>query len=67
MSEYIAPLQDMRFVMQELAGLEQVVSLPGCEEASADVVDAILHEAARFSGEVLSPLNRVGDRDGAKW
>ena len=37
MSEYIAPLQDMRFVMQELAGLEQVVSLPGCEEASADV------------------------------
>ena len=67
MSEYIAPLQDMRFVMQELAGLEQVVSLPGCEEASPDVVDAILHEAARFSGEVLSPLNRVGDRDGAKW
>jgi 3-(methylthio)propanoyl-CoA dehydrogenase len=67
MSEYIAPLQDMRFVMQELAGLEQVVSLPGCEEASADVVDAILNEAARFSGEVLSPLNRVGDRDGAKW
>ena len=67
MSEYIAPLQDMRFVMQELAGLEQVVSLPGCEEASADVVDAILEEAARFAGEVLSPLNRVGDTNGAKW
>jgi len=67
MSEYLAPLKDMRFVMQELAGLEQVVSLPGCEEATPDVVDAILEEAARFSGEVLSPLNRVGDRDGAKW
>ncbi|MBU1365493.1 MAG: acyl-CoA dehydrogenase [Gammaproteobacteria bacterium] len=67
MSEYQAPLKEMRFVMQELAGLEQVVSLPGFEEASPDVVDAILEEAARFSGEVLSPLNRVGDRDGAKW
>jgi len=67
MSEYIAPLRDMRFVMQELAGLDQVVSLPGCEEASPDVVDAILEEAARFAGEVLSPLNRVGDTDGAKW
>jgi alkylation response protein AidB-like acyl-CoA dehydrogenase len=67
MSEYIAPLKEMRFVMQELAGLDQVISLPGCEEASPDVIDAILEEAARFSGEVLSPLNRVGDRDGAKW
>ena len=67
MSEYLAPLKEMRFVMQELADLDQVVSLPGCEEASPDVVDAILEEAARFSGEVLSPLNRVGDRDGAKW
>ena len=67
MSEYSAPLKDIRFVMQELAGLDQVVALPGCEEASADVVDAILDEAARFAGEVLSPLNRVGDKDGAKW
>jgi alkylation response protein AidB-like acyl-CoA dehydrogenase len=67
MSEYFAPLKEMRFVMQELAGLEQVVSLPGCEEASPDVVDAILDEAGRFSSEVLSPLNAVGDRDGAKW
>lgn len=67
MSEYVAPLRDMRFVMQELAGLDQVVSLPGCEEASSDVVDAILEEAARFAGEVLSPLNRVGDTGGAKW
>ncbi len=67
MSEYVAPLKDMRFVMQNLAGLDQVVALPGCEEASPDVVDAILDEAARFAGEVLSPLNRIGDRDGARW
>ena len=67
MSEYVAPLKDIRFVMQELAGLDQVVALPGCEEASPDVIDAILDEAAKFAGAVLSPLNRVGDRDGAKW
>jgi len=53
--------------MQELAGLDQVVSLPGYQEAAPDVVDAILEEAAKFSGEVLSPLNRVGDTDGARW
>lgn len=67
MTEYVAPLKDIRFAMQELAGLAQVVGLPACEEASADVVDAILEEAAKFAGEVLSPLNRIGDRDGAKW
>ncbi len=67
MSEYVAPLKDMRFAMQELAGLAQVIALPGNEEASPDVVDAILEEAARFAGEVLSPLNRVGDTNGAKW
>ena len=67
MSEYIAQLKDIRFVMQELAGLDQIVTLPGCEEASSDVIDAILDEAAKFAGAVLSPLNRVGDRDGAKW
>ena len=67
MSEYVAPLKDMRFVMQELAGLDQVVSLPGCEEASPDVVDAILEEAAKFANGVLSPLNRVGDTNGAQW
>jgi alkylation response protein AidB-like acyl-CoA dehydrogenase len=67
MSEYLAPLKDIRFVMQDLAGLDQVASLPGFEEATPDVVDAILEEAAKFAGGVLSPLNYVGDQDGAKW
>ncbi len=67
MSEYVAPLKDIRFVMQDLADLDRVVALPGCEEATPDVVDAILEEAAKFAGAVLSPLNRVGDQNGAKW
>jgi len=67
MSEYIAPVRDMQFVLRELAGLEQVAQLPGCEEATPDLVDAILEEASRFAGEVLSPLNWPGDQEGARW
>ncbi len=65
MSEYRAPIRDMQFVLKELAGLDEVVQLPGCEEASADVVDAILEEAAKFAEGVLSPLNMGGDQEGA--
>ncbi|HRE16030.1 MAG TPA: acyl-CoA dehydrogenase N-terminal domain-containing protein, partial [Rhodocyclaceae bacterium] len=67
MSEYRAPLQEIRFVLRELASLEQIATLPGCEEATPDVVDAVLDEAAKFAHEVLSPLNVVGDREGARW
>jgi alkylation response protein AidB-like acyl-CoA dehydrogenase len=67
MSEYIAPIRDMQFVLKELAGLEQVAQLPTCEEATPDLVDAVLEEAAKFAEEVLSPLNWSGDQEGAKW
>ncbi len=67
MSEYIAPVRDMQFVLQELAGLDQVAQLPGYEEATPDLVDAVLEEAAKFAGEVLSPLNYSGDQEGATW
>ncbi|MBV8652753.1 MAG: acyl-CoA dehydrogenase [Alphaproteobacteria bacterium] len=67
MSVYAAPLKDMHFAIEELAGLEQVAQLPGCEEATPETVNAILEEAGRFSSEVLDPLNQVGDREGAIW
>ena len=67
MSEYAAPLKDIRFAMQDLAALDQIVALPGCQEATPDVVDAILEEAAKFAGGVLSPLNQVGDKEGVRW
>jgi len=67
MSAYAAPLKDMRFVLNELAGLSAVAKLPGCEEATADTVDAILEEAARFASGVLDPLNRSGDEEGSIW
>src|SRR5687767_3703340 len=66
MSVYTAPLKDMRFVLNELAGLAEVAKLPGYEEATPDTVEAILEEAARFASGVLDPLNRVGDQQGSK-
>jgi alkylation response protein AidB-like acyl-CoA dehydrogenase len=66
MSSYVAPLKDMLFVINELAGLDEVARLPGCEEVNAELVQAVLGEAAKFAQEVLEPLNRVGDKEGAK-
>jgi acyl-CoA dehydrogenase len=67
MSTYRAPMQEIQFVMNELAGLEQVGKLPGYEDATPDTVAAILEEASKFATEVLDPLNAVGDREGATW
>ncbi|MDR2690612.1 MAG: acyl-CoA dehydrogenase C-terminal domain-containing protein [Azoarcus sp.] len=62
MSTYNAPLADMRFLMNEIAGLKEILGLPGFSEVDADTVDAILEEAAKFSSEVIDPINVVGDR-----
>ncbi|HUY03741.1 MAG TPA: acyl-CoA dehydrogenase family protein, partial [Rhodocyclaceae bacterium] len=67
MSSYAAPLKDMHFVLRELADLDRVAQLPGFEEASADVVYAILDEASKFASGVLAPINASGDREGARW
>ena len=65
MPDYQAPLRDIRFVMDEMLDYPaHYARLPGGEEASPDVVAAILEEGARFAREVLLPLNQSGDREG---
>ncbi len=66
MSEYRAPIKEMRFVMDELAGFKDLSQIAGFEEATPDLADAILEEAARFTNEVLAPINHSGDKDGCK-
>ena len=66
MSQYHAPLAEMHFVLTELAGLEQVATLPGFEDATPDTAAAILDEAAKFATNVLDPLNATGDRQGSR-
>jgi alkylation response protein AidB-like acyl-CoA dehydrogenase len=64
---YTAPLDDIRFVMKELAGLSDVLALPGFEEVDEAVVDAALNENARFVENEVAPLNRVGDTQPPTW
>jgi alkylation response protein AidB-like acyl-CoA dehydrogenase len=66
MTAYLPPLRDMEFVLRELAGLEQIATLPGFEEASPELVASVLEEAGRVAEEVLAPINQSGDRQGAK-
>jgi len=64
---YHAPVRDLRFVIHELVGESAVRSCPSFADYSAETADAILSEAARFAEGVLDPINKSGDRDGAKW
>ena len=67
MTTYTAPLRDMLFTMKEVAGLDAVCAQPGFEDATPDLVEAILDEAAKFAAGVLDPLNAPGDRQGVRW
>ncbi len=64
---YVAPVRDMLFVLNELAGLKEIQQLPGCEDATDETVQAVIEENARFMSEVVAPLNWNGDVQPAKW
>ncbi|HEY9537015.1 MAG TPA: acyl-CoA dehydrogenase C-terminal domain-containing protein [Kiloniellaceae bacterium] len=68
MVTYAAPLDDIRFLLYELLNYEeQVTALPGCAEATRELVDAVLEEGARFCENELLPLNRSGDEEGCSF
>jgi alkylation response protein AidB-like acyl-CoA dehydrogenase len=64
---YQPPVRDYAFLLRDVLQLERYANLPAFADASMDTVDQILEEAARFTGEVLAPLNRVGDKEGCHW
>ena len=66
MSEYQAPVREILFAIRDLAGLDRLTALPGYGEATADTVEAILEEAAALAGDVISPTNAIGDRQGTR-
>ncbi len=65
MTAYSAPLKDINFVLNEQAGLALTGQLPGLEEATPELVEAVLEEAGRLASEVLAPINHRGDQVGA--
>jgi len=68
MSKYDAPLRDMRFVMYDVLDVEHLYQrIPGFEHATRDIMDAVFDEAARFTGQVLAPLNKTGDEEGCHF
>ena len=64
---YSAPLKEMGFVMNELAGLPALSALPGCEDATPETAEAVLEENAKFCTEVVAPLNWDGDLHPSSW
>ncbi|HJP37682.1 MAG: acyl-CoA dehydrogenase [Gammaproteobacteria bacterium] len=66
MADYQPPVKDMLFTITQLAGLDQVNRLHGFEDATPDLVEAVLDEAAQLANEVVAPINEIGDRQGAR-
>ncbi len=68
MSEYKVPLRDLQFVRDEVLDFYALWrTLPGCEDATEDIVSAILNEEVKFCENELAPLNQSGDEEGCTW
>ena len=64
---YRAPIKDMLFVMEHLAGLDRVAALPAFDDVGRETVEAVLDESAKLCEQVIAPLNAVGDTDPSRW
>jgi len=64
---YRAPLRELRFVIEELLGTSRLASCPDLAEYSDELAASVLDEAAHFAQDVLDPLNKLGDNEGARW
>jgi alkylation response protein AidB-like acyl-CoA dehydrogenase len=68
MGQYVAPIRDMQFVLHELLNVtEEFKNLPRYQEIDADIINQVLEEGAKFTQEVLFPLNHSGDREGCHF
>ena len=64
---YRAPVRDVRFVLEELLGVRSLATSTALADYSDELAQSVLEEAARFAENVLEPLNRSGDVEGARW
>lgn len=66
MTDYYAPIKDMKFILEELCDFNNLSSFPAFSEVNEELVGQILNESARFTNEVISPLNQLGDKQASK-
>src|SRR2546428_4969995 len=66
MPTYKAPVEDVLFLLNDVFHIERYNNLSAFAQASPDVIEAILGEAAKFCEEILTPLNRTGDEEGSR-
>lgn len=64
---YRAPIKEMLFVMEDLAGLSSIAALPGFEDYGSETAQAVLEESAKFCESVIAPLNWEGDKNPSTW
>jgi len=67
MTEYNAPINEMEFLIKDVFDLDSITALPGYEEATPDMVDAILEEAGKLGRDVIAPLARTSDEQNPVW
>ncbi len=68
MGQYVAPIRDMQFVLHEFLGVsDELKQMPSFEDVDADIINQVLEEGAKFTQEVLFPLNHSGDREGCHF
>jgi alkylation response protein AidB-like acyl-CoA dehydrogenase len=68
MGQYVAPIRDMQFVLHEFLGVsDELKQMPSFEDVDTDIINQVLEEGAKFTQEVLFPLNHSGDREGCHF
>ncbi len=67
MPSYKAPVDEYRFIMNEVLGVDELSRLPGFEDATPDLIASVLEEAAKFCENILQPLNQTGDAEGCVY
>ena len=66
MADYKAPIAETSFVLNDLFDINSLTTLPGFEDATPDLIEAVMEEAGKFAQEVYAPINRSGDVEHSK-
>ena len=67
MPSYKAPLDDMRFILNEVLNVKQLSTIKEFEAVDTETVNQFLNEVSKLAEDVLAPLNMVGDAEGCKY